>query len=270
MTNFFQRTLSGTLYVILVVASILTDTIVFFVLTIMFNSLAIKEFSNLMSNRKIKLNTILVQVLSLIIFTVSFLCIKEYLSMKLLWIMLSPLILIPVFELFRNTDSYPENLAGSFMTLLYITFPLVILNSINVLYQQNGYSSILLSTFVLIWINDSAAYLSGIQFGRHKIFEKVSPKKSWEGFAGGMLFTLIAAFILSRFFNLLNLLQWLIFGVLVVLSSVFGDFVESAMKRSAGVKDSGNIMPGHGGILDRIDSLILVSPVIFIYLQFMV
>ena len=121
--------------------------------------------------------------------------------------------------------------------------------------------------FIIIWTNDTFAYLSGLVFGKHKLFVRISPKKTWEGFIGGVLFALVAGYFLHLLIDNISLVEWLILTLLIAVSSVFGDFIESLLKRSASLKDSGKIMPGHGGILDRIDSTLFVAPVVFVYLQ---
>lgn len=127
----------------------------------------------------------------------------------------------------------------------------------------------LIALFATIWINDTGAYIIGVSFGKHRLFERVSPKKSWEGFFGGALAALAAGYVFSVFIPDLTLVQWLLFSQIVVVFGTFGDLIESLLKRTIGTKDSGNILPGHGGFLDRFDSMLLAAPVIFIYLSFL-
>ena len=125
-----------------------------------------------------------------------------------------------------------------------------------------------LAIFVAIWINDTGAYCVGCTLGKHRLCERLSPKKSWEGFWGGFAFAIgwgIACYYLFPQVGL-NIYQWILFGAISSIFATWGDLFESMLKRNAGVKDSGNIIPGHGGILDRIDSLLLVSPVIMLFL----
>jgi phosphatidate cytidylyltransferase len=150
--------------------------------------------------------------------------------------------------------------------ILYITLPLALLpfwSKIDGNYQWQT----ILGTFILIWINDTGAYCIGILFGKHRLWEKVSPKKSWEGAIGGFVFTALGAYIISIFWNDISLQKWLIAAVIISPMAIIGDLVESNMKRSLNIKDSGSIIPGHGGILDRFDAAFWVLPVVFIYLQ---
>jgi phosphatidate cytidylyltransferase len=136
----------------------------------------------------------------------------------------------------------------------------------------NGYYevSIILSLIIFIWVNDSFAFFVGKNFGKRKLFESVSPKKTIEGFIGGMFFTLLSAFLLSYFCDFLSLINLLVISFIASFLGTIGDLVESKFKRQAHTKDSGNIMPGHGGILDRLDSLLFVAPFVYLYIHFII
>ena len=123
---------------------------------------------------------------------------------------------------------------------------------------------------ILIWVNDSFAFFVGKNFGRRKLFESVSPKKTFEGFFGGILFSLITAFILSFFCDYLSLVNLIIISLIASILGTTGDLVESKFKRQVNTKDSGNIMPGHGGILDRLDSLLFVAPFVYLYIHYII
>jgi phosphatidate cytidylyltransferase len=160
---------------------------------------------------------------------------------------------------------------------IYVALPFALVNMI-AFFRGQFTPVLVLSLFVFIWVNDSFAYLTGSLFGRHRLFERVSPKKSWEGFVGGNLFALAAAYLMSvldqPLSNLLvgndgsslELWQWFVFAQIVVVFGTMGDLVESLLKRTLGVKDSGTAIPGHGGWLDRFDSLIFAAPVVACYL----
>ncbi|MEW4924915.1 phosphatidate cytidylyltransferase [Algibacter sp. 2305UL17-15] len=125
---------------------------------------------------------------------------------------------------------------------------------------------ILLGAFMLVWVNDSFAYLVGKNFGKQKLFEKISPKKTVEGFLGGLFFACVASYFISSFTETLNFTNWLILSIIISVFGTLGDLIESKFKRQANVKDSGTIMPGHGGLLDRLDSIIFASPFIYLFL----
>ncbi|MFV0566737.1 MAG: phosphatidate cytidylyltransferase [Flavobacteriaceae bacterium] len=127
--------------------------------------------------------------------------------------------------------------------------------------------NILLGAFILIWVNDSFAYLVGKTFGKQKLFEKISPKKTVEGFLGGLFFSCVASYFIATFTQTLSFSNWLMLSVLISVFGTLGDLIESKFKRQANVKDSGNIMPGHGGLLDRLDSIIFAAPFIYLFLR---
>lgn len=171
--------------------------------------------------------------------------------------------------LFDKKQQQPTRYLGNlFLSVLYIALPLSMLVKIPFLKSETYQSSIILGIFVLVWVNDSFAYLTGNFLGRHKLLKHISPKKTIEGFVGGFIFTLIAGFLLSTQIKILSSNDWLIISFIIGVFGVLGDLIESMFKRKANVKDSGNIIPGHGGILDRLDSIIFATPFIFAYLHF--
>jgi phosphatidate cytidylyltransferase len=149
----------------------------------------------------------------------------------------------------------------------FIALPFSLLSYI---FFINGFQPlILLAVFVTIWVNDTGAYLVGVTLGKHRLFERISPKKSWEGFFGGAFFALISAYVFSLFIKDLSLIQWLIFSEIIVIFGTFGDLAESLLKRTLNMKDSGNVIPGHGGLLDRFDSMLLAAPAVYLFLSFL-
>jgi phosphatidate cytidylyltransferase len=153
------------------------------------------------------------------------------------------------------------------MGIIYVMVPFMFFHALA--YSDGGFNFHLpLGFLVMLWANDTGAYLSGYFFGRTKLFERHSPKKTWEGFIGGVLIAAIAGFIFSRFYTELAWQHWVIIGVLIGCFGTLGDLVESMFKRSINIKDSGGILPGHGGLLDRFDGLLISAPIIFAYLYF--
>ena len=123
-----------------------------------------------------------------------------------------------------------------------------------------------LAFMLMLWANDTGAYKFGVRFGKHKLFERHSPKKTWEGFFGGLATGLIAAYLISAQFGDLTIMQWLSVSLIIGTAGTFGDLFESMLKRSMSIKDSGSLLPGHGGLLDRFDGLLFAAPLVFIYL----
>lgn len=174
-----------------------------------------------------------------------------------------------VAELYRKRATPFANIAWALAGLVYIALPMALLAFIPVQGASvPGYivyhPLTVLGIILIVWGNDVGAYLFGVAFGRHKLFERISPKKSWEGFAGGLLCAVGVGVLMGRLQGA-SLWLWGGAGLVVALAGVFGDLVESMMKRSVGLKDSGNVIPGHGGFLDRFDALLLAVPFVFTY-----
>ena len=131
--------------------------------------------------------------------------------------------------------------------------------------QTSYHFRLIIGTFILIWTNDTFAYIVGKSIGKHKLFEKISPKKTFEGFFGGLIFSVLIAVIVAKYYFDNGFIYWIITAIIISVFGTIGDLVESKFKRVANVKDSGNIMPGHGGLLDRLDSIIFVSPFLFLF-----
>jgi len=162
-----------------------------------------------------------------------------------------------------------RHLSYSLTSLIY---PATLMSSLSYLaYLSPGETafnhSLVISLFILIWTNDTLAYLTGKRLGKHKLFPRVSPRKSWEGLAGGFLATLLVAFLLYHLNENMTPLHWLILATLVTIAGTLGDLCESCLKRSAGIKDSGSLIPGHGGMLDRFDAALFVFPIAYLYLS---
>ncbi len=134
-------------------------------------------------------------------------------------------------------------------------------------YYSNYNPNILLGSFILVWVNDTFAYLIGKNFGKQKLFPRISPKKTVEGFLGGLFFSCVASYFISKHTYTLNFTNWLILAIIISVFGTIGDLIESKFKRQAGVKDSGVIMPGHGGLMDRLDSIIFAAPFIYLFLR---
>ena len=176
------------------------------------------------------------------------------------------LLLRTIVQLYRPRQNALHSLERSFFSIGYVALPLALLNCIMSITAPR----LLLGVFMFIWLYDTGAFCVGMLLGRHRLFERISPKKSWEGVIGGIAVCVAGAFAthywFDEFFQVPDLNTWVNLSVVVAVFSTFGDLVESLIKRTVGVKDSGNIMPGHGGILDRIDSLLLVAPAVLLYL----
>lgn len=161
-------------------------------------------------------------------------------------------------ELWRKKENPILNLSIYVFGVFYIVIPFLLMTTFAI-NDANSFP-LLAGMFILIWMNDTFAFLSGKFFGKHKLFERISPKKTWEGTVGGVIFTLCAAFAITYLFDDGHLLFWLVSALIIAPCSILGDLLESLFKRNMQIKDSGNILPGHGGILDRFDATLLTAP----------
>lgn len=290
MNETLKRTISGAVYIALLLTSILFSTESFIILFGIFLIITIYEFSNI-----VNLNKIFSILFGTLLYT-SVILVSHYnkqttnylnsifksnldletniqqLDLVLLAITLVVSIKCIIFLFYDSVQKV--SISSKYLYLLgYVTLPFIFIVKIS--FGTNDYNpKIIIGLFILIWTNDTFAYLIGKSMGKHKLFERVSPKKTIEGFLGGMVFAAFAGFLISKFyiqpnpaFSSKSILIWTIIALIVSIFGTIGDLIESKFKRIAGIKDSGSIMPGHGGILDRLDSVIFVAPIIFLFYQ---
>ncbi len=269
--NFIQRTVTGVLFVALLACCIIYSPLTFAILFALIAALAIHEFSQLANqNEKVETNT-LINTLGGVYLFFSFLGFCMGLTGSQIFIpYLFLIIYLIISELYLKKENPVNNWAYSMLSQLYVALPFALINVLAFQTNKSGgvtYNHILpLSIFIFIWLNDSGAYCVGSLWGKHRLFERISPKKSWEGSIGGGLLSVAAGFVFGAFFPFLSSLAWAGLGLTVTIFGTWGDLVESLMKRHMGIKDSGNILPGHGGILDRFDSALIAIPAAVIYL----
>ncbi len=179
------------------------------------------------------------------------------------------ILLLQAINLFRDPDKFTTNFVSITSGLFYVLLPLSLIPFICF---YDGYYDyhLLFGFFILLWTYDSFAYITGVLVGRHRIMPSLSPKKSWEGFGGGLIFAISMSYVASLFFSRLTFIEWAGLAVIIVITATAGDFIESAMKRNAAVKDSGKFLPGHGGILDRFDSVLFSVPFVYLYLSLLI
>lgn len=271
-SNFIQRAITGVLFVAVLVGCILGGPIPFTLLFALITALTIHEFGTLVNRTgKVQMN-LSISILAGVFLFLSFGYAGLTPGNNSIFIPYLFLILyLFISELYKKQKDPIQNWAYGMMSQVYIALAFSMLNVLAYHTTDTDslpqYNPILpLSIFIFTWINDTGAYCTGMLFGKHRLFERISPKKSWEGSMGGATFSLIGAAVLSHFFPFLSLFQWMGLGLTVVVFGTWGDLTESLLKRTLGIKDSGNILPGHGGMLDRFDSTLMAVPAAVIYL----
>ena len=271
-SNFLQRAITGVIFVAVLVGCILGGPISFTILFALISALTINEFGNIVNRME---HTRMNKPISILAGLFLFLCFG-YIGVvpganEIFIPYLFLILYLFISELYKKQSNPLNNWAYAMMSQIYIALSFALLNVL--VYHSSAtesvsqYNPILpLSIFIFNWVNDTGAYCTGMLFGKHRLFERISPKKSWEGSIGGAVFSIIAAIVLAHFFTFLSTGVWIGLGLTVVVFGTWGDLTESLMKRTLGIKDSGNILPGHGGMLDRFDSTLMAVPAAVVYL----
>lgn len=261
MKGLLVRAISSLVYVAVILSAVLYTKHSFFVLFFIFMLLCLYEFKNLIA-LSYKWTVVVAALIYLNAIEQGFIP-QKYIIISLIISVFIPII----YQLFKpNITLTSSKLGHYFLSLAYIALPFALM--VQIPFYDNAYRpNLILGMFILIWTSDTFAYLTGSTMGKHKLYESVSPNKTIEGAIGGLVASLIAAFIISRYFTVLSLKHWLAIALIVVIFGLLGDLIASRFKREAGVKDSSNFIPGHGGFLDRLDSLIFASPFVYVYLH---
>ncbi|MCD4794811.1 MAG: phosphatidate cytidylyltransferase [Bacteroidales bacterium] len=267
--NLIIRSLSAVVFLLVLLSGIILNEYLYISVFTLITIIAQAELYIIFKKQGYNPQMLYGLFVGLVIFILTFLVAKELIPPTSYFIAIFLILFLFIFELYHYRENHFVSIAFTIFGIVYVVIPMSTLNFIAFAgINQNIYTyEYLLAMFIMIWVNDSGAYLIGSIIGKHKLFERISPKKTWEGTIGGLLSTIAATYVVSIFFTGINLFQWLIFAVIVVIFGTYGDLVESQLKRRAGVKDSGNIMPGHGGLLDRFDSTFFAAPMIFLYLK---
>lgn len=264
------RAITAFFFTIVMLGSIFLGAYTFTFFYLILSLAALLEFFNMIKTAGIRPH----RNVALFVAALIFLMIAGYHLLQFenrFMLLIVPLIFsVFISELYKKDKIPFSNISYTFAGLIYVTVPFCFFYSLGFIQELATYSFHLpLAFLMMLWANDTGAYLFGVKFGKTRLFERHSPKKSWEGFFGGVFVSLLASYVISLFFKEINPFVWAGMSVLIVSFGTLGDLVESMLKRSLNVKDSGNILPGHGGFLDRFDGLLLAAPVVYTYLYLM-
>lgn len=259
------RAITGFIFIIIMLCSLLTGPYIFTGFYIFLSLICLMEFFTLVKTTGIRPHRSIGYVAAIIIF--ASVAGRYFMQFETKWLLIN----IPVFfgifvrELYKKSKIPFSNIAYTFLGLIYAVVPFMFFHSIAFISGEYNYK-LALGFFLMLWGNDTGAYIFGMKFGKKRLFERHSPKKSWEGFFGGVFTSILVGATLSHYFSIYSLYQWLSLATIISCFGTMGDLVESMFKRSIEIKDSGKILPGHGGLLDRFDGLLLSAPVVFVYL----
>ena len=276
MNNFVARTITGILFVATIVVCFLNPTAMIFLFALV-TGLTVWEFTGLVNDRPgVTVNRFISTVAGVYFFLAMAGTCSGFTSSTVFIPYLITIVYLLIAELYAKQEDPIHDWAYTMMSQMYVVLPFSLLNMLAFRAAPEGIMYIYtlpLSVFVFLWVNDTGAYCCGSLFGKHKLFPRISPGKSWEGSIGGGVFVLAAAALvwyLTDSYDMnptgMDMWEWMGLGLVVVVFGTWGDLVESLFKRTLGIKDSGNILPGHGGMLDRFDSSLLAIPAAVVYL----
>lgn len=285
-SNFIQRTITGVLFVVVLVGCILYSPLTFGILFALISALSVHEFGHIVNlHGGVSVNKNITSLGGAYLFLALMSYCTYATDARVFLPYLALLLYLMITELYLKKDNPIGNWAYSMLSQLYVALPFALLNLLafrnDPMTSSVVYNPVLpLSIFVFIWLSDTGAYCVGSLIGKHRLFERISPKKSWEGSIGGGIFSIASSFVFAFLFpfaqsaeaggstvmSVSSTLQWAGLAVVVVIFGTWGDLTESLMKRKLGIKDSGNILPGHGGMLDRFDSALMAIPAAVVYL----
>ncbi len=270
MNNFIRRTITGAVFVITIIGSVLLSKWAFAALFLLVALGGMLEFIRIAAKIEMFPSKSASLIFSAIVYAGIVAAISGVIPVGYLLFGLAVVPLQLCAELFRKSSKPFGNVAASALGIIWIVVPLALLSG----FFNDGaeqawlHGGALLGFFLILWIYDSGAYIFGSMLGKRKMLERISPGKSWEGFAGGMAVGLLTAYMISASFKEFPVTVWLLIAVVIIVFGTLGDLIESMLKRSAGVKDSGTLLPGHGGILDRFDAVFVAAPMVFIIIWF--
>ena len=276
MTNFVRRTITGAFIVIFVLGGLWLHPVSFFLVVAVMIAGTQNEYYTMVRGTGVRPQTLTGIIAGFLLYFISTVVAVGWLPGVALLILVPLVSIVMVIELFRKVERPFDSLAHTFFSILYTAvpfslFPFAAFNQTGLepLIHMQGVEfspGIPVGFFLLLWTNDTGAYLVGSLIGKHRLFERISPKKSWEGFFGGMILTLLVARLFSGWLGVADTTGWMIIAIIISVAGTAGDLIESMLKRSLNIKDSGTVLPGHGGFLDRFDSVVVSFPLVYLYI----
>ncbi|MDR2473081.1 MAG: phosphatidate cytidylyltransferase [Tannerella sp.] len=267
MKNLICRTLTGIVYVAVIVAAILFGTLSFAAVFAVFTGLLVGECLRLIQYKGSIWGKISGIAGGMYFFVATALFKGDYVG-KIIFLPYIMLLLIIIVSTLYYKKGNPLDQLGKYLFVqIYCVGGLSALNGVSYSLTPEYSPLPVLMLFIFIWLNDTGAFIIGSWLGKRRLFQSISPKKSWEGFFGGCFITVSAAVAMSFYIPDYNMIEWIIFAIITVIAATFGDLFESLVKRTFHAKDSGNILPGHGGFLDRFDSVILAAPTVYVLFE---
>jgi phosphatidate cytidylyltransferase len=276
VNNLLRRTITGAFIVVFVLGGLWLHPVSFFIVGAVMLAGTQKEYYTMVRSTGVRPQVITGIITGFLVYFISTLVAMKVIPRESYLVLIPIMSVTMVVELYRRKDKPFDSLAHTFFSILYTAIPFSMFpysaftrTGLQPLFSFNNWEfspGILIGFFLLLWSNDTGAYLVGSAIGKHRMMERISPKKSWEGFFGGLLLTLIVARLLSGLLGVVDVKGWMIIAVIITVAGTYGDLIESMLKRSVGFKDSGNIMPGHGGFLDRFDSVVIAFPLVYLYI----
>ena len=266
-SNLTQRVITAVVGAAVIISGIVLSEWTYFIVFFIICLLSLIEFYSLSGlDGMIPLKTF-GTICGMVIFSLSFFIERGDLSNRYYFLFFPLLSCVYMIKLYKKFERKPfTNIAFTFLGIFYVAAPFALLN---IAAYENGFYNfeIIFGCLFILWATDTGAYFAGTLFGKSKLFERISPKKSWEGAVGGALLAFAFAWIIAIFFHTLFLWQWIVIATIIVVGGTYGDLVESLLKRSIEIKDSGDSLPGHGGFLDRFDGLLISTPFIVAFLE---
>ena len=269
LSNLQQRVIAAIIAVPFLLFCVLYSDYTFLVLFLVVGALAQLEFYKLVGSISDNLPlTFYGTFCGIVMHVLTFFIEKGDLAYQYYYILSPLLTLIFFIKLYKSKDEKPfKNIAYTFLGIIYVALPFTLLTVLAYIKNDTYDPNIVLGCLFLLWASDSGAYFAGTKFGKTKLFERVSPKKSWEGSIGGMITAMVVATVIARYYTNYSAFQWYAIGIIIVIAGTYGDLVESLFKRSINIKDSADTIPGHGGFLDRFDGLLLSIPFIIPFVK---